>query len=338
MDYKDYYKILGVNRDASPAEVKKAYRKLAAKYHPDKNPDDSGAQKKFTDVGEACEVLKDPEKRKLYDQAGSDWKQWQNRGGSAGENPFDWSRYSRQGAGSGGGYRVHVDPSSFGGGGESGFGGFSSFFDTLFGGTDPFAQPRRGQSAGARRFQSRNTGGQGRTRESRKAADVETPVNVTLQEVAEGVEKQFRVNGERVKVKIPAGIEDGKRLKMSGKGKTRPDGSRGDLFLKVKVEPTPNIQRKGQDLIQTYKTDLYTALLGGAIDVSTLQGKIRLTIPAGTQPGRRFRVPGRGLPAMKGRSTGDLYIEVHIELPENLSGEERALVQKLADLNRKKSR
>ncbi|MGM0507026.1 MAG: DnaJ C-terminal domain-containing protein [Bacteroidota bacterium] len=336
MEYKDYYKILGVSRDASQDEVKKAYRKLAAKYHPDKNPDDSSAQKKFTDVGEAYEVLKDPEKRKLYDQAGSDWKQWQNQGGSGGENPFDWSRYARQGSGSRGGYRVHVDPSSFGG--EAGPGGCSSFFDTLFGGGDPFGQTRRGPSAGANRFQSRASAGQGRTRASRKAADVETPVNVSLREVAEGAEKQFRVNGERVKVKIPAGIEEGKRLKMTGKGKHLPDGTRGDLYLKIKVDPEPNIERKGKDLIQTHSIDLFTALLGGSIEVPTLQGKIRLTIPAGTQPGRRFRVPERGLPAMKGGSRGDLYIEVLVELPENLTDDEQTLVQELAEMNRKKSR
>lgn len=341
MEYKDYYKILGVSRDASSADIKKAYRKMAAKYHPDKNQDKPGAQKKFTDVGEAYEVLKDPEKRKLYDQAGSDWKQWQNRGGTGGENPFDWSRYARQGAGTGSGqrYRVHVDPSSFGGGRERGAGGgFSSFFDTLFGGGDPFAQTQRGRPAGAGRFQSQPAEPNGRDRASRKAADVETPVTVSLRDVAEGVEKQFRVGGERVKVKIPAGIEGGKRLKMAGKGGTRPDGTRGDLYLKVEVEPEPNIERNGRDLIQGHPTDLYTALLGGTIDVPTLQGKIRLTIPAGTQPGRRFRVPERGLPEMKGQGKGDLYVEVKVELPEELSDEERALVQELADLRRKKSR
>lgn len=342
MDYKDYYKILGVSKGASQEEIKKKYRKMAAKYHPDRNQDDPDAQKKFTDVGEAYEVLKDPEKRKLYDQVGSDWKHYQ-KGGAGGQDGFDWSQYAGQQGGRGGSYRVHVDPSFFGGqtgGGEAGS-PFSSFFETLFGGGGRFAGGQPG--GGQRRYQGQPfgaAGAQGRPgstrrgrRSSQPSADMEAPVEVSLKDILEGGVKQFMLNGERVKVTIPPGIEGGKRLKLRGKGQVRPDGSRGDLYLKINVVPENGFERKGRELYYDQEVDLYTAVLGGEVNVPTLTGKAKLTLPAGTQPGKRFRLAGQGLPGMNGNTErGDLLVRIQVRIPESLSAEEKKLFEKLASL------
>lgn len=326
MEYKDYYNILGVGKNATQDEIRKQYRKLAAKYHPDRNQDDPGAQKKFTDVGEAYEVLKDPEKRKLYDQAGADWKRYQQAG--AGDGSFDWSRYANQGRS----YRVRMDYDPFAGGaaaGSAGSGSFSSFFETLFGGGDPFGQTRR---AGGR--QGRTAGAAGRG--GRQNGDAEAPVDISLQELQSGVTRYLRINGERVKVNIPAGIEEGKRLKLKGKGKRRPDGSRGDLYLRVQIKPEKGYERKGSDLYYELPLDLYTAILGGETHVPVPGGKVKLTIPPDTQGGTLFRIPEHGLPdPQKSGKKGDFYARVTIRIPEKLSEKERELLRELA--GRKKS-
>lgn len=324
MNYKDYYNILGVSRDAAAADIKKKYRKLASKYHPDKNPDDKSAEAKFKELGEAYEVLKDPEKRKLYDQVGSDWKRYQQAG--ANPNDFNWGQYSGQG-----GQRVHVNfEDMFGGAGGSQRqgAGFSSFFETLFGGGDPF---------GGSQYQSRQYQSDPRKRQTAKARDSEAVIHVDLKDVLDGVQKQFRVNGENVKIKIPAGIEDGKRLKLKGKGhSSAPGGPKGDLYLKIKIDEPADIERRGSNLYQTVPLDLYTALLGGVVTVNTLQGRVKLSIPPETQNGKLFRLTGRGLPEMKKQSQrGDYLIKVDIKMPENLSDKERELIKKLADIRKR---
>lgn len=318
MEYKDYYKILGVSRDASAADLKKKYRKLAAKYHPDKNPDDKNAEQKFKDLGEAYEVLKDPEKRKLYDQVGSDWKRYQQAG--ANPNDFNWGQYAGQG-----GQRVNINFEDLFGGSRrqgGGAGGFSSFFETLFGGGDPF---------GGAQYQSGQYQSKARGRGAPKGRDSEAEIRVNLKDLLKGVEKQFRVNGEKVKIKIPAGIEEGKRLKLKGKGHAAaPGGQKGDLFLKIKVDQPEHIERKGADIYQTVSLDLFTALLGGSLTVQTLGGKVKLNIPEETSNGKIFRLPGRGLPEMKNPSKrGDYLIKIEIELPKNLTEKEKEMFRKL---------
>lgn len=325
MEYKDYYKILGVGRGASQDEIKKKYRKLAAKYHPDKNPDDPTAEKKFKEVGEAYEVLKDPEKRKLYDQVGSDWKQYQRAQQQGhGQGGFDFSQYANQyGHGRRGGQRVEFDLDDLFGGrqaGQSGGSPFSSFFETLFGG---------GGGGFQQEFRTRG-------RRQQQGQDVEAIVDVSLKDVIEGATKTFRLNGEQVKVKVPAGIEDGKRLKLKGKGHAvAPGGTKGDLYLKIKVNLPPNIEKKGKDLYHTEKVDLYTAMLGGTITVQTATGRVKLNIPPETPNGKLFKLSGRGIPPFKSSGKpGNYYIRVEIELPQNLSEKEKKLFKELAKLRK----
>ncbi len=326
MDYKDYYKILGVGKSATQQEIKKAYRKLAAKYHPDKNPDDPSAEDKFKEVGEAYEVLKDPEKRKLYDQAGSDWKRYQRANEQAGGG-FDWSQYAQQQQGGGGQYRTRVNMNDIFGdqaqgrrpGSQGGGSPFSSFFETLFGGG--FQQQQQQQTSRQRRAVS--------------GEDTAANVTIPLKEIFTNTTKTFRIDGERVKVKIPAGIEDGKRLKLKGRGNVSGMGTtRGDLYLKIHIDVPENIERKGRDVYQDFDLDLYTAVLGGSVVVDTLNGKLKLNIPEGTDNGKLFKFSGRGLPPMNGKgSNGNYYVRCNVKLPDKLSAKEKKLFKELAALN-----
>jgi len=334
MEYKNYYDILGVSKNATQDEIKKAYRKKAAKYHPDKNPDDPSAEDKFKEVGEAYEVLKDPEKRKLYDKVGKDWKKYQRAGGNA--DGFNWSDYARQGQqgrGFGGQsqYQRGFDINDlFGGGrGQGGAGGFSSFFETIFGGGgNPFGQAQAGQQQrtayqrGARQQQAANS-----------KQNIKAEVSISLQEAYEGTSRTLRVGGEKMKVKIPAGIEDGQRLKLSGKGSTKMQGgARGDLFLTVRVNMPEGYERKGNNIYYDHPIDLYTAVLGGKTVVNTLSGKAKINIPAGTSGGKLFRLSGMGMPEFRNpTSKGDLFVRIQVQVPENLSKEEKELFKKLAD-------
>ncbi|CAN5486920.1 J domain-containing protein [soil metagenome] len=318
MDYKDYYKILGVSKSATQQELKKAYRKKAAKHHPDKNPDDPGAETKFKEVGEAYEVLKDPEKRKLYDQAGSDWKRYQKTDDGSG---FDWNQYARQ---HGARQRVNVDYGDiFGdqsaGRGEPSGSPFSSFFETLFGGAG---------------FQQQQTSRQ-RVRQT-SPTDTAATATIPLKDLFTDTTKTFRINGDKVKIKIPAGIEDGKKLKLKGRGNKSDFGlSRGDLFLKINVDIPENIERKGNDIYQTTDVDLYTALLGGTVIVPTLNGKLKLHIPPETENGKLFKFPGRGLPDMKAPGKkGNYYVRCNVQLPKNLTPREKKLYKELAEIRK----
>lgn len=329
MEYKDYYKTLGVSRDASQDEIKKKYRKMAAKFHPDKNPGNKRAEKKFKEIGEAYEVLRDPEKRKLYDKVGSDWKKYQQAGASA--DDFNWQQYANRG--SGGHQRTNINIEDLFGGGRKSAGGspFSSFFETIFG-SDQFGNGGTPFGTGqARQGYTGRRAGTGQRSQQSSGVDMEAEVRVDLADVVTGAEKQLRIGDEKMKIKIPAGIEDGKRLKLKEKGKAGPGGVKGDLYLKVRIDKPEGFERRGKDIYQSEKIDLFTALLGGEINVQTLEGRVKLTIPPETQSGKIFRLPGRGLPEFgKNGNRGNYYIKTEVELPENLTEKEKELVKKLA--------
>jgi curved DNA-binding protein len=333
MEYKDYYQILGVSRDASEKEIKKAYRKLARKYHPDMNEGNKNAEERFKEINEAYEVLSDPDKRKLYNQFGADWKQWQRAGGRP--EDFDWSQYGagRPGAGRqpGGGPYVHYGnvedlEDIFGGAG-----GFSDFFQQLFGG---FAQQRGGGSPFGDLRGGPYSRAQTRQRPHR-GRDYEQPVEVTLREAYTGTTRLLQLDDRRLEVKIPPGARDGTRVRIAGAGSPGSGGATsGDLYLVVEVRPDPRFEREGDDLHTTAPVDLYVALLGGEVPVPTLDGRsVMLRIPPETQNGQTFRLRDRGMPMLnRPDQHGDLYVEVEVELPEKLSEKEKQLFQELKAL------
>lgn len=332
MQYKDYYQTLGVSKDASEDEIKKAFRKAARKHHPDVNPDDPEAEEKFKQINEAYQVLSDPEKRQKYDQFGSEWKQYRQAGGEP--EDFNWSQWaSRAGVGGQpggrrrtGGYttqRVSREDleDMFGGG------GFSDFFETLFGAA---AAPGGGRGGG---FRQRETyqpfgGGQG------GGEDLETTVRISLEEAYRGTSRVIRKStGKKVKAKIPPGVHTGSRVRLQGQGQQVRRGPAGDLYLNVEVRPHPDFEREGDDLIKTVPVDLYTLILGGDIEVETLEKTVRLDIPPETQNNTRFRLGGLGMPALSQTGEqGDLYVRVSVDLPEHLTPEEKQHFQALRDL------
>lgn len=332
MEYKNYYDILGVSKSASQDEIKKAYRKKAAKYHPDRNPDDDTAEEKFKEVGEAYEVLSDPEKRELYNKVGKDWKKYQRSGGNA--QDFNWSDYARQqrqGRGSRGQrrYQEGFDINDiFEGQGRQRQGGgssFSSFFETIFGGSggNPFGQARGQQT------RTRSRGGK---RRPKTKQDIKAEVTISLQEAYNGTSRTLRVGKEKMKVKIPAGISDGQRLKLKGKGSSKvKNGQRGNLLLKVRITMPEGYERKGNNLYIDHPIDLYTAVLGGETVVKTMAGKAKLNIPGGTSGGSLFRLNGMGMPSFKNSSQkGDLLVRVQVQIPDKLSTKEKELFEELA--------
>lgn len=312
MEYKDYYKILGVDRNASDEEIKKTYRKLALKYHPDKNPDDASAEERFKEINEAYEVLGDSKKRVKYDQLGSSYKAWERTGRDPGN--FDWSQWA---SGFPGGGNVHVEVGDLGD--MFGGGGFSDFFNAIFGGG-------AAQAAGG-------FGRQART--ARRGRDIEQPIAISLTEAYSGTDRTIQRDGRRLEVSIPPGSRTGTRVRVSGKGEPGAAGS-GDLYLRVKVEDDPRFKRQRDDLRTKVNVDLYTAVLGGEVELPTLGGDVILTVPPGSQPGQTFRLKGRGMPSLKDPSKrGDLFAELIVNLPERLSDRERELFDELAALKRK---
>lgn len=326
MEYKDYYKVMGVNKSSTAKEIKQAYRRLAKKYHPDVNPGNKEAEQNFKDVNEAYEVLGDEEKRKKYDELGSNWKQyeqWQQAGGQPGGQPFDWSQYGFTPGGGGGahsGYRTMTEEEMQGLFGDSD--PFSGFYHTFFGGHGPgtrrqyrtAARPRRGQ-------------------------DVEQPVEVSLEEAFAGTTRILQMTDSsgqprRLEAKIPPGVQDGSRVRMAGQGMPGGGGGpSGDLYLTIQVSYNPFFERKGDDLYIKLNVPLTTVVLGGEVEVPTLKSIVMLKIPPETQNGKSFRLKGRGMPRLGNpHQSGDLYAEVKVILPQKLSDKERNLFEELAKL------
>ncbi|MEJ2569085.1 MAG: J domain-containing protein [Anaerolineales bacterium] len=318
MEYKDYYKILGVKKDASEDDIKKAFRKLARKHHPDLNPGDASAAERFKEINEAYEVLSDPEKREKYDRFGSQWKQYQQAGGRA--EDFDWGRWTAQP----GGQRVYtrqVSPEEFEGMFGGGLGGFSDFFETLFGGAG---------RAGSGSFRQREYAPR-----PRQGRDIEYPVRIQLEEAFRGTTRIIEwEDGRRIEAKIPPGVRTGSRVRLSGQGQPGANGARpGDLYVRVEVEPHSRFQRQGDDLKMIVPVDLYTALLGGEVRVSGIDRSVDLTIPPETQNGKAFRLKNLGMPTLGNpQRRGDLYVTVEVELPKNLSRKEKELVREWKDI------
>jgi len=309
MDYKDYYKILGVERSASEQDIKKAYRKLAMKYHPDRNPGDKQAEDKFKEINEAYQVLSDSGKRSRYDQLGDSYFRYQQGGGTPGG--FNWDQWYTRPQGAGGARRVDVGDLGdlFG---SAGAGGFSDFFRMIF-----------GEMNGGGFSQTARPGGR-----ATSIRPVEQPVAISLQEAFTGATRMIQSGNRRLEVKIPRGAKTGTKVRVPA-GST--PGMQSDLYLVIEVNSDGRYERKENDLYTDVQIDLYTAVLGGQANVSTLSGSVVLTIPAGTQPGQTFRLTGRGMPVLKSAETfGDLYVRVKVSLPRNLSAEEKELFQRLA--------
>lgn len=313
MDYKDYYKTLGVSKNAADKEIKSAYRKLAQKYHPDKNPGDKAAEEKFKDINEAYEVLGDPQKRRRYDQLGSSYHQWERAGRPGGG--FDWGQWA---TGTGGARAEYRDLNDLFGGASGGMGGgFSDFFNILFGGGRGFG----------------DAGPATRTRLEFKGEDVEQPVEITLEEAYHGATRSLQKGGQRRDVSIPKGARTGTKVRLKGEGGSgQPPG---DLFLVVNVRPHERYERKGDDLHVDVPVDVYAAVLGGEVRVPTLSGDLVLTIPPETQSGKTFRLSGRGMPRLREpQAHGDLYARVVIKIPTTLTDKERQLFRELAALRK----
>ncbi len=319
MEYKDYYKILGVPKNADLKTIKKAYRELARKYHPDVNKS-PGAEARFKEINEAHEVLSDPEKRQKYDMLGSSYAQWQRSGGVPGG--FDWSQWM---SGRPGGARVEYrDPDSM----------FSDFFEAIFGG---MGFSGGGGSVRFVDFDEMMRGGGGRTGRRRPARgqDYDAQVVISLEEAYHGTTRLLSKDGRRLQVKIPRGARTGTRVRIAGEGGAGPDGQAGDLYLNVTVQEDPRFERQGDDLYEDITLDLYTAVLGGEVQVPTMTGSVTLKVNPGTQPGRLIRLKGRGMPVLKKKDAyGDLYVRVNVEIPTNLSAKERALFKELANIRR----
>ncbi|MBE3144166.1 MAG: J domain-containing protein [Planctomycetes bacterium] len=297
MEYQDYYKVLGVERNATADQVKRAYRQLAKKYHPDLHPGDKAAEEKFKGINEAYEVLSDSDKRARYNQLGENYSHWQQGGGRG--NFDDWFSQAP------GGHRVDVGDLNdiFGG-------GFSDFFNTIFGemgGAGPTTSQRR--------------------RTARQAPRTyEQPVTIKLSEAYRGTERILQLDSRKLEVKIPAGSATGTRVRMAGVG----PGS-ADIHLVIEVAPDPHFERKGDDLYREVIVDVYSAVLGGQVTVNTLGGDVVLTIPPGTQPGKTFRLSGRGMPKLRSNPLvyGDLYARATIQIPRNLTARQRELFEQL---------
>lgn len=303
MAYIDYYKILGVDKKASQDDIKKAYRKLARKYHPDLNPDDKEANKMFQQINEANEVLNDPEKRKKFDEYGENWKhadQFQQQGQGGGGNPFG----GRGGFGGGGG--------GFGGGSSGDFGGsnFSDFFESMFGGG--------GRSSRNAKF---------------KGQDLQAELRISFREAATTHKPTITVGGRNLRITIPAGIANGQVIKLAGQGGAGANGGpKGDLFLTITVAEDPLFKRLNDDLYITKNIDLYTAVLGGEVTVDTLGGKVKLKVPAGTQNDTKIRLKGKGFPVYKKEGQhGNLFVTYVVTIPTGLSEQQSRLFKELQE-------
>ena len=310
MSFIDYYKVLGINRTATQDDIRKAYRRLAKRYHPDTNAQDPRAQERFQEINEANAVLSDPEKRKKYDEYGEHWAH-------AEEYEAQRRQYEQQ-------YGHQSGHHDFGGGGFGGFnfggfgdftrsegntGGFSDFFEQLFGGARRRTYPQRGQ-------------------------DLEAELHLTLRDVTTTHKQVITVGEKSIRVTIPAGVADGERLKLRGYGGEAPQGGqRGDLYITFRIAPDPTFERQGDDLLTHLTISLTTAVLGGEATVTTLTGEqLRMKVSAGTQPESKLRLRGKGMPRYKKESErGDLIVTFHVHIPTTLTEEQRELFMRLSN-------
>ncbi|MFT6166962.1 MAG: curved DNA-binding protein [Vicingaceae bacterium] len=298
MEYKDYYKTLGVSKTATAAEIKKAYRKLAVKYHPDKNQGNKAAEEKFKEANEANEILSNAEKRKEYDELGANWKNYQQANNQSQSQ---------------GGQSYQGDPSQFYG--EQG--DFSDFFEHI--------------------FNQQRQGGRGRSGGASKGQDLHGEMSLTFEESYSGTSRIIQLENQKIRISTKPGSRDGQVLKIKGKGMPgRNNGPKGDLYVKLSVAPDHRFQRKGDDLLTTIEIDLFTSILGGKSAVNTINSTINLSIPAGTQPNQLLRLKGKGMPVYdKEGSYGDLLVKVTIVHPKQLTAEEKELFEKLQELKTK---
>lgn len=286
MSKRDYYEVLGVKKDASDDEIKKAFRKLAIKYHPDKNPGDKEAEAKFKEANEAYSVLSDKTKRQRYDQFGHSGVG--GAGGGAGGNPFEGFNFNGQ--------SFNFD---FGGGG---FGGLDDILGAMFGGG--FRGVRRGR-------------------------DYRTSVTINFEEAIFGCTKNITVDGEQIKLKIPAGIYDGQSIRLNGKGGPAPQegGQRGDLYVEVRVRAHKRLTREGDLILSEVTISMVEAVLGTEVDVETVDGEVTMKVPAGTQPGTNFKLSGHGAPRLGSDERGPHIVTVNVEIPKNINRRQKELIQ-----------
>lgn len=298
MAFIDYYQILGIPKTASEKDIKNAYRKLARKYHPDLNPNDTESNKKFQQLNEANEVLSDPEKRKKYDQYGENWQH--------GEEYEKYERQQRQSRQQGA--YAGSNTSSFEGFGDE---SFSDFFQSMFGG-----------SGGSRSKQTKYRG-----------QDHNAELQLTLKEISETHKQTLTVNSKNIRITIPAGVENGQTIKIAGHGGPGVNGGpAGDLYITFLVADDPRFKRDGNDLYYTYKLDLYTAVLGGEITVETLNSKVKVKVKPETQNGTKVKLKGKGLPVYKKENQfGDFYITYEVQIPVNLTEKQKKLFEELAE-------
>lgn len=321
MDFKDYYSTLGVSKTSTEKEIKQAFRRLARKHHPDVNPGDKAAESRFKDINEAYEVLGDPEKRRKYDELGANWRQYEQA--------------ARSGAGP-------VPPGGAGAGGF-GAGGFRTMSEEemrdLFGNADPFSDFFHVFFGGAQQEDTARRGRAGRTRGRQAGRDVEQEIDLTLTDALQGTTRRLSIkhdgHARTVDVRIPAGVNDGSRVRVPGEGEQPGGGAKaGDLYLRIHLAPHPMFERKGADLYTRVALPLTTAVLGGEADVTTLSGKtLRLKVPTGTQHAQVFRFKGHGMPLLgKPGQAGDLYATADVQLPSTLTTEQRTLFEQLQQL------
>ncbi len=300
MEYKDYYAILGVEKDATADEIKKQYRKLAIQYYPDKNQGNAAAEEKFKTVAEAYEVLGDPEKRKKYDDLGANWKQYEQSGFSG----FDFGNYGG----------THFRQADFGEffGGQS---GFSDFFDAFFG--RGFTHSRKSTAY--------------------KGSDLKTEVWISLEEAYNGTVRQLNIDGSRIRVPVKKGVKDGQILRLKGKGsRGSQPGLEGDLLMTIKIHKHPTFTRKQNDLWMEVQIDFYTAVLGGKITLNGLDGKLIVPLKANTQNGSLLRLKGKGMPIYGRELSGNLIIKIQITIPEKMTSKEIELIQQAHSLKQRK--
>ncbi len=305
MDYIDYYKVLDVTKSATEADIKKAYRKLARKYHPDLNPNDKEAEKKFKEINEANEVLSNPENRKKYDKYGKDWKHAEEFE-KAGYDPNQQQSRQQSGSQYSGG-----DFSGFGGGDFSGS-DFSDFFNSMYG------------------------GGRSRSQSKYRGQDFNAELELDLAEAYTTHKRNLSVNGKNIRITIPAGVENGQIIKIPNHGGAGVNGGpNGDLYITFIISNNSDFKREGNNLYADAPIDLYTAILGGETHITTFDGKVKIKVPAETQPGTKVKLKGKGFPVYKKENQfGDLYITYTIKIPTKLSDKEKELFEELAKLRK----